>query len=184
MSTIVLLSGGLDSAVVLAERVANGDECLAIGFDYDQPHAIELKYAALIAEHYNVPFERISLPAMLSAKVDDVVFAGRNMVFAATAIAMAQARQYDRVAFGCNASDSDRFPDCRPEFWKGVKQCAKASGVSVSTPLLFLTKREVVKIARDLEVPIERTWSCYSPEQEYQPCGKCLACTTRAEALR
>jgi 7-cyano-7-deazaguanine synthase len=183
MKTIVLLSGGLDSATVLAGCVASGDKCLAIGYDYDQPHRIELDRAQDIAHHYQVPFKVIGLPAMLSAKVDDVVFAGRNLVLASFAIAFAQAREFDRIAVGCNATDWDRFPDCRPAFWKGVKQCARASGVLVSTPLLYLTKREVVEVARQNEVPIDLTWSCYSP-QDSQPCGKCLACKTREEALQ
>lgn len=188
MKTIVLLSGGIDSATVLAMCKENEHECLAIGFDYDQPHVVELDYASDIAEHYEAPFEVIGLPAMLNAKVDDVVFAGRNMIFAALAIAIAQARGFDLVAFGCNASDWMRFPDCRPAFWRSIKQCAEMYGVRVITPLIYASKIDVIQEATRLNVPLGLTWSCYAPQAEpehegWLPCGKCLACTTRQEAL-
>lgn len=181
MKTIVLLSGGLDSVTVLAGCVASGDECIAVGIDYGQPHGIELKRAEDIAALYGVPFQRISLPAAMP-KIDDVVFAGRNLVLAALAIAVAQANGCDRIAVGCNASDWARFPDCRPQFWSALRSAAEAYDVRISTPLLHSCKRDVVKAARKLGVPIDRTWSCYSPQND-QPCGACLACTTRQEAL-
>ncbi len=183
MKTIVLLSGGLDSATVLAGCVASGDECLAIGFDYDQPHRIELDAAEELAEFYGVPFERIGLPAMLNAKVDDVVFAGRNLILASLAIAVAQARKFDRIAVGCNATDWRRFPDCRPEFWRALEKCAEAYGIKVVAPLLYHSKHDVVDAARKLNVHIEMTWSCYDPKGA-APCGTCLACITRNEALK
>lgn len=188
MKTIVLLSGGLDSATVLAMaehcnyHYSTGTlgEAATIAFDYGQPHKIELQKARALAERYKVPFEVITVPAM--PRTDDVVFVGRNLVFASIAIAVAQARGFDRIGFGCNASDWKRFPDCRPEFWGSLRRCAEAYGVDVWTPLLHKTKREVAGIARELLVPIELTWSCYSPKGE-EPCGACLACTTRKEAL-
>jgi len=180
MKTLVLLSGGIDSATVLGACVSQGDDCLAIGFDYGQPHVRELNYAVDIALHYSVLFERVSLPEM--PKVDDVVFSGRNLVLVSLAIAMAQARGFDRVAVGCNASDWLRFADCRPEFWRSVESCARAYGVRVITPLIYMSKRDVIEHAAKLNVPIGLTWSCYSPKDR-QPCGKCLACETRKDAL-
>lgn len=177
MKTLVLLSGGLDSAVVLAMT----KNASAIGFDYGQPHKIELERAAAIAAHYGVMFELMPLPAM--SKVDDVVFAGRNLVFVSIAIAHAQARDFECVAVGCNASDWLRFPDCRPPFWRAVEECASAYGIRVSAPLIYSSKRDVVEQARKLNVPIGLTWSCYSP-QEGEPCRECLACKTREEALQ
>jgi 7-cyano-7-deazaguanine synthase len=174
---LVLLSGGLDSATVLAG--CNGERA-ALAFDYGQPHKIELERAEKIARHYGAAFEIVALPAM--PRVNDVVFAGRNLVFASVAIAYAQARGIGTVAFGCNASDWERFPDCRPEFWRNLGRCADAYGVRVLTPLIHSSKRDVVEAARKLNVPIELTWSCYSP-QAGQPCGECLACKTREEAL-
>lgn len=178
MKTLVLLSGGLDSATVLA--MVDGKR-FALGFDYGQPHKIELERAAEIARHYLVPFKVVSVPAM--PKVNDVVFAGRNLVLASIAIAQAQACGFDRIAVGCNASDWQRFPDCRPEFWRNLERCAEMYGVGVIAPLIHASKRDVVETARKLKVPIEMTWSCYSPQGD-EPCGECLACTTRQEALQ
>jgi 7-cyano-7-deazaguanine synthase len=179
VSAIVLLSGGLDSAVALA--MIDGER-LALGFDYGQSHKIELDRAHAIARHYDTPFEVIVLPDVMP-KVDDVVFAGRNMVFGAIAIAIAQARGFDRIVFGCNQTDAARFPDCRQDFMVALERVALVYGIGVATPLLHLTKRGVVDMARRLKVPIELTWSCYDP-QNGQPCGRCLACETREEALR
>lgn len=175
---IVLLSGGLDSAVVLA-MTPRGSLC--IGFDYGQPHKIELERAAMIAEHYKARLEIVRLPNL--PKVNDVVFGGRNMVFASVAIAMAQARGHGSIWIGCNASDWAEFPDCRPLFWQSMGAAAEAYGVSLVTPLIQMSKTEVAATARQLNVPIELTWSCYSP-QNGQPCRKCLACETREKALQ
>src|SRR5262245_38709825 len=129
MKALVPLSGGIDSAVVLAGCIGSDFECATVAFEYGQPHAVELVFAKRIAEHYCVPFEVMQLPAM--PKTDKVVFAGRNLVFASVAIAMAQARGFDVVAFGCNASDWFDFPDCRPPFWQAIKACAGAYGIKV-----------------------------------------------------
>jgi 7-cyano-7-deazaguanine synthase len=180
MKILVCLSGGLDSATVLAAAIADGHQCRAIAFEYGQFHNIELDRAVELAAHYNVLCRVVMIPEM--PKVDDVVFAGRNLVFASIAISIAQADGFDAVAFGCNASDWERFPDCRPEFWRGMDKLAAAYGVRVLTPLIYLSKRDVVDEARRLGVPIDRTWSCYEP-QGIHPCGKCLACTTRESAL-
>lgn len=178
MKTIVLLSGGLDSTVVLAMQKV---QCLALGFDYGQSHLIELDRAEKIAGYYRAPFERLQIPQM--PKINDVVFAGRNLVLASLAIATAQARGFDQIAVGCNATDYERFPDCRPFFWGVMKQAAAVYGIGVETPLLQFTKRQIIEEARRLNVPIEMTWSCYSPIND-TPCGECLACTTRKQAMQ
>lgn len=180
MKTIVPLSGGLDSATVLAGLISTG-QILAVGFSYGAKHGqIEQTRAEDIAKHYDVRFEKVTLPRM--PLVNDVVFAGRNLAFASAAISIGQSSGYDNVAFGCNASDWKMFPDCRPVFWSAVSKCAEPYGITILTPLLHMSKREVVEAARKLNVPIEQTWSCYDP-QGFDPCGKCLACKTRNEAL-
>lgn len=180
MKILVLLSGGIDSAVILAAYKEAGHDCTAVGFDYNQPHHIELDHAEMVADYYKVPFERWGLPQI--PKVNDVVFAGRNLVLAAMAISIAQARGADAIAIGCNASDWMRFPDCRPPFWQSVKEAAVSYGIEVLTPLVHHPKSEVVAQARKLGVPIDLTWSCYEPING-KPCGKCLACRTKQEAL-
>ena len=177
MKILVLLSGGLDSAVVLASLLRDEHECSAVGFDYGQKHLIELEYAEQIAAYYRVPFRRICLPKM--PLVNDVVFAGRNLVLAAHAIAIAQAEDFEAIAVGCNESDWERFPDCRPEFWRKIQDAAHFYDIEVLMPMLYCWKADVVKLAKELNVPA--TWSCYSP-QDNEPCGECLACKTRKDA--
>lgn len=165
---LLLLSGGLDSALCLHRYGA----ALAVGFDYGQPHKIELKYAARIAYCYGVPFKIHKMLAM--PKVDDIVFAGRNAVMLATAAAIAQARGMSSVVIGCNFSDAERFADCRPEFIRYFsKALESAYGVSVSAPLLTMTKAQIVAEGREVRLPA--TWTCYEPQGE-MPCGKCYAC--------
>ncbi len=187
MKILVLLSGGLDSAVVLASLIGEGHTCECIAFDYGQWHIVELDAAEAVAAHYEVPLEHFMLD-FAPRKVDDVVFAGRNLMLISAIIAMAQARGFDAVAIGCNMSDWARFPDCRPIFWSGVRQAAEAYGVQVLTPLLHTLKIDIAAWACKNEVPIDLTWSCYEPimrleHGDPEPCGKCLACETRQEAL-
>ncbi len=178
MKILVLLSGGLDSAVVLATLVPD-HACTAIGFDYGQKHRIELERAALVAEHYSVPFRVMELPPM--PLVNDVVFAGRNLVLASVAVSEAIAAGREAIAVGCNESDWMRFPDCRPAFWNFFRYAAETYDIRVLTPLMYHWKVAVFEQARKLGVPIDLTWSCYSPQGE-EACGECLACKTRKEA--
>lgn len=165
---LILLSGGLDSALCLHRYGA----ALAVGFDYGQPHVIELGYAARIAEKYGVPFERHSLLGM--PRVDDVVFAGRNAVMLAAAASIAQVRGLTAIVIGCNFSDADRFADCRPEFIKAMNNAFKSAyGVTVRAPLLTTTKAMIVREAREVGLP--DTWTCYHPINE-KPCGECYSC--------
>lgn len=176
---LVLLSGGLDSATVLA--MLRDNERHAVGFDYGQTHSIELKSAERIANKEGVPFEKLQIPFM--PRVNDVVFAGRNAVLASVAAGIAQARGFNAIALGCNMSDWARFPDCRPQFWAQLGNAIKDGyGVKVLTPLIHYMKSDVVEHAKRLGVDVADTWSCYAPTQDGTPCGECLACETRIKA--
>lgn len=165
---LILLSGGMDSALCLHRYGA----ALAIGFDYGQPHVIELEYAANIAKKYKVKFERHDLTYM--PKVDDVVFAGRNAVLLSYAAGIAQSRGLSAAVIGCNFSDATRFPDCRPAFIRSLNEAFKeAYGVTVHAPLLTTSKAQIVAEAKAAGLP--ETWTCYSPKKGKQ-CGKCYAC--------
>ena len=178
MKSVVLLSGGIDSAVCLA--LARGSDRLALGFDYGQPHQIELQHAQKVADAEGVSLLVQHLPFM--GKINDVVFAGRNAVLASLAASLAASRGYEAVVMGCNYSDWQRFPDCRPAFINPLREALKYGyGISLSTPLLRMSKHQIVDKAKELGVDLSLTWSCYNPQQG-RACGKCLACETRVAA--
>ena len=167
--SLILLSGGMDSVLCLHRYGAK----LAVGFDYGQPHLIELSYAKKAASFYSVQFDVVSIPAM--PKVDDVVFAGRNAVMLSVAAGIAQSRGLHNVIIGCNFSDAQRFPDCRPEFIKAMNQALhSAYGVFVHAPLLTMTKAQIKSEAESIN-GFPKTWTCYSPVND-APCGECYSC--------
>jgi 7-cyano-7-deazaguanine synthase len=174
LGNLILLSGGLDSAFCLHKYGAE----LAVGFDYGQPHLIELDYAEKIAAKYGVLFERHKLMTM--PRVNDVVFAGRNAVFIAAAASIAQTKGLKNIVIGCNFTDHERFPDCRPPFIRTLSECYReAYGVSVYAPLLTTSKTEIVRLAREAGLP--QTWTCYAP-RDAKPCGECGACKVLEKA--
>ena len=177
-SVVVLLSGGIDSAVCLAMNRGNDRHALVI--DYGQPHSIEIDHAELVAEAEGVKLDVLDLPVM--PKTNDVVFACRNAAFACVGAAYASSVGADQVVLGSNQSDWERFPDCRPVFWNDMRKAFRNAEypVSISTPLLRLSKAQVVNMARSLDVDLSLTWSCYASGPD--PCGECLACETRKEA--
>ncbi len=167
--SLLLLSGGIDSALCLAKYGARE----TVGFDYGQPHVIELEYAARLAESYGVPFSIHKLPGI--PRIDDVVFAGRNAVMLSYAASLAQRAGVSTIVIGCNFSDAQRFADCRPEFIRAMSIALKSAyGVSVCAPLLTSSKQQIVQMAEQLNVPA--TWTCYSPTHKNTPCGVCLSC--------
>lgn len=168
---LVLLSGGVDSSVVLA--MLRGTEREAIFFDYDQPHKIELHSAFAQAELEMVPMSVHKLPPI--QKANDVVFSGRNAMMLSYAFSIAQANNIPKVAIGTNKSDHDRFPDCQPDFLSAMCCVGRAYGVELLHPLSDKTKAEVVVMAKELNVNLENTWTCYTPDNEKQ-CGKCYSC--------
>lgn len=212
---VVLLSGGLDSAVVLAKAVAEGYSCLALSFDYGQRHKVELEAAKNIATHYGVehhiyklPSEAFSMPGaslvstdtvqknrslheMQSGKIPSTYVPARNTLFIAYAIASAEIFEADEIHLGPNKLDQKPYPDCRPEFidaFQKVALYATKRAVSghppiLKTPLMEMDKRQIVALGKELNVPLEMTFSCYDP-QAGLPCEQCDACLLRAEGLR
>ncbi len=171
MSSLLLLSGGMDSTLLAYTRK---DVSLCVGFDYGQHHKVELGYAKATANALGLKFMRVRIQAL--PKVNDVVFAGRNALFLSSAAAIAQANGLSKVLIGCNKSDEIRFPDCRLTFIEGMNVALEAYGVSVEAPLLQMTKLEIKE--HYSKIPSANSWSCYSPV-DGKPCGMCLACLTR-----
>jgi 7-cyano-7-deazaguanine synthase len=207
MKTVVILSGGLDSTVCLAAAAAAGDDVMALSIDYGQRHAVELDRARAIAAHYGVEHieQRLDLSAwggsaLTDASIDvpdagdgdgiPVTYVpGRNLIFLSLAIALAEARGYDNVSIGVNALDYSGYPDCRPEFVASFRATAalalragvEGRAVDVITPLIDMTKAQIVRRGVELGAPLELTWSCYRGND--RPCGDCDSCVLRAKGF-
>ncbi len=215
---VVLLSGGMDSAVVLAHLRAGGFECHALSFDYGQRHRVELERAAELARALGAADHRtarIDLRAFgASALTADIAVPkgrdvehardipvtyvpARNTIFLAHALAMAESLGARDIGIGVNAIDYSGYPDCRPEYVEAFERLAnlatragvEAAGrgerwIRVRTPLLSMSKADIVRRGRELGVPLDRTVSCYDPGPDGAPCGRCDACQLRERGFR
>lgn len=198
--SLVLLSGGIDSALVLAQEVAAGRRPLCLSFHYGQRHDREIMAARQLAIHYDCDCRLVSIPAGVlggSALTREkglptglpanhpeqsaTVVPNRNMAMLSIACAIAAQKGIVRVLFGANKDDAAVYADCRPEFILAVSRAAELScGVTIFAPLSGMAKRDVVASARELCVPLDLTWSCYAGGE--RPCGECGACIARMEA--
>ena len=210
-SIIVLLSGGLDSAVLLWLAKREFDNIYAISFDYGQRHRVELKYARDLAlmvgvsKHFivSIPYyreigknaltdESIEVPkgeySMENPPITTVPM--RNLVFLSIASAFADAYEIDHIGIGVHALDTP-YPDCRPEFITSAESAINAGSVYVAktkrrihvyAPFLGMSKRDIALLGKSLGVPFEKTYSCYLGTEP--PCMECPTCIQRQEALR
>lgn len=197
MKFIHLLSGGLDSTVLLYDMLDQGAKAHCLLFHYGQRHAKELDFAQETCLKLKVKYDVIDLPYQLftrsalagqSQKVDlsgsATVVPNRNMVLISMAASYALSHGGTAVSWGVNADDSEVYPDCRSEFYKNLNFALRICDnrrMEVHAPYIVRTKRAVVEIGRRLKVPFEQTWSCYAGGQE--PCNDCGACRTREAAL-
>ncbi len=206
---VVLLSGGLDSATTAAIAIADGYEAIALSFRYGQRHEKELQAASKIAkvleisEHYVIDVnlsqwggsaltdESIAVPqdGVIPDIIPSTYVPGRNTVFIAIALSLAEAKDAETIYLGINAVDYSGYPDCRPEYLEAYQKLANLSskvGVEGKAPKLVAplvkdSKLDIVRRALSLEVPIAETWSCYQGKDE--PCGLCDSCRIRDRAL-
>ncbi|QNG27614.1 7-cyano-7-deazaguanine synthase QueC [Synechococcus sp. HK01-R] len=207
---IALLSGGLDSATAAALAIEAGQRVIGLSFDYGQRHRRELEAASRLAstlglaEHLTIAVNLASwggsslTDAQLTIPSDGVqdgvipstYVPGRNTVFIAIGLSLAEARGAERLVLGVNAIDYSGYPDCRPDYLAAFQTLANLSsragregrGPRLWAPLVEWSKQRIVEEALRLGVPIEQTWSCYSGGAE--PCGVCDSCRIRDEALR
>ena len=203
---VVLLSGGMDSAVTLfiAKRTGYKTNCLT--FDYGQRHKKEILFAKSLAKaaKSKCTILKISLPWKKSALLDKNIkipenrnisvkkeipatyVPARNTIFLSFALSYAEAIGANAVFIGANAVDFSGYPDCRPEYYKAFnelfKKATKLKGINIVAPLLYKTKEEIVKLGRQLGVDFNLTWSCYKGGR--RPCGVCDACRLRSKGLR
>ena len=201
MKSTVLLSGGLDSTVLLADTVRCGGEVGAVSINYGQRHVRELRAAETVAAYYGVPWEVVDLSALgallPSALTTDTpvptgsysveslavtVVPNRNAIFAMVAAGVAAGHGHSEVLLAVHAGDHPVYPDCRPEAIEAMDVLATLTcGVRVRAPYVQMTKYAIVARGRDLEVPLHLTWSCYQGGSE--PCGACSTCLEREAAL-
>lgn len=199
---VVLLSGGMDSAVSLFIARKKGYKTYCLIFDYGQRHKKEIFFAKRLARFvYSEYFVlKIGLPWKGSALLDRHIevpekrrvgsipvtyVPARNTIFLSFALSFAEAIGAKAIFIGANARDFSGYPDCRPPYFEKfnelLKKATKAKGIRIETPLLYKTKKEIVKIGEKLRVPFRLTWSCYKGGRK--PCGRCDACRLRAKGF-
>jgi 7-cyano-7-deazaguanine synthase len=207
---VCLLSGGLDSATVLAYARRESYRCYALSFDYGQRHRAELEAAARVAsslgaaEHRVVSIDLrafggsaltadIAVPKTgLGQGIPITYVPARNTVFLSFALAWAEVLESSDVFIGVNAIDYSGYPDCRPEFiaaFENMANLATKAGVEgrtrlkIHTPLIRLSKCEIIQLGVELGVDFARTHSCYDPDATGRSCGACDSCRLRRKGF-
>ena len=207
---VILLSGGLDSATVLAIATREGRECHAISFIYGQRHGVELAAAKRVAEaqgvleHLVFPldlrlFGGSALTSDIAVPKDAVGAAGipvtyvpaRNTIFLALALGYAEVRDASEIWLGVNAVDFSGYPDCRPPFleaFQNVVETGTRSGVELGeprlvAPLIDMTKADIIRRGVELGVDYALTHSCYDPDAGGRACGHCDSCLLRRKGF-
>ncbi|MEQ8660455.1 MAG: 7-cyano-7-deazaguanine synthase QueC [Gammaproteobacteria bacterium] len=202
---VVLLSGGLDSATVLAMARATGRECHALSIDYGQRHRCELAAAAQVAQRLGAREHRvitldygqlggsaltdaaIDVPTTPTSGIPVTYVPARNTVMLALALGYAEVVDAAEIHIGVNAVDYSGYPDCRPEFVAAFERLAalatragvEGRPVQVVAPLVHLSKAEIVQRGVALGVDFAGTVSCYAPDAGARACGVCDACRLR-----
>lgn len=206
MRAVILLSGGLDSATVLAIAKREGRVCHALSFVYGQRHEIELAAARRVAgavgveEHIVFPIDlrlfggsaltgddEVPKDAVGAPGIPVTYVPARNTIFLATALGYAEARGAGEIWIGVNAVDFSGYPDCRPEFidaFQRVIATGTRSGVErgeprIVAPLLAMTKADIIRAGTALGVDYSLTHSCYDPGADGLACGHCDSCLLR-----
>ena len=211
---VVLLSGGIDSTTTLAIAIANGYETYALSFDYGQRHRIETEAARRVAkllganEHRVAKIDlrvfggsaltdEIGVPKQRSEReiaqnVPVTYVPARNTIFLAYALAWAEVIQTNEIFLGVNAIDYSGYPDCRREFIEafenlanvGTKAGVEGRSFQIHTPLIKLSKAEIIRKAVELGIDLSLTHSCYDPTPEGLACGQCDSCLLRLKGFR
>lgn len=203
---VLILSGGLDSTVLLYHALHNGWSPFCLGFDYGQRHRRELDFARVHTDLLTIPFKVISLENLGdvlagSSQTDHAVpvphghyadesmkatvVPNRNMIMLSIAMAKAISWRAYTVAYGAHAGDHAIYPDCRPEFVKAMGEAGRVCNynpVVIYTPFLTMTKANIVEYGYKLQVPFKLTYSCYEGMESH--CGLCGTCMERQEAFK
>jgi len=212
---VVLLSGGLDSATVLAMAQREGYDAYALSFAYGQRHSWELEAARRVAEAQGAKEHKTATIDLRifggSALTDDIdvpkgraaeemaqgipitYVPARNTIFLSFALAWAEVLGSSDIFIGVNALDYSGYPDCRPEYIEAFEKMANLAtkaGVQgqqrlkIHTPLIAMTKAEIIRAGLELGVDYGLTSSCYDPGAKGEPCGRCDSCVLRQKGFR
>lgn len=207
---VVLLSGGLDSAVTLYFAMDRGYDCRCLNFDYGQRHNVETSRARKLARLAGVDLKtqkldlswggsslinkKDALPSgrtpeeIKRSKIPSTYVPARNTVFLSIAASYAEAIGADVVFIGAHAEDSSGYPDCRKDYLEAFDRMIQIGtrrgleqSLRLNFPLIDMTKSDIIKLGISLAVPFQYTWSCYSGGA--RPCGKCDSCVLRAKGF-
>lgn len=207
-TAVVLLSGGLDSATVLAIAVERGYTCHTLALDYGQRHRAELDAAARLsaalgaAGHRTVAVDLrriggsaltddLDVPEMPTEGIPVTYVPARNTILLAIATGLAETLDADALFIGVNAVDYSGYPDCRPQFIAAFEDLARLAtkrgveghAMSVETPLIHLSKAEIIRTGVALGVDYAETVSCYQADAQGRACGRCDSCRIRREGF-
>jgi 7-cyano-7-deazaguanine synthase len=206
---VVLVSGGLDSATVLALAGAAGARCYALSFDYGQRHRVELEAARRVAQALGAVDHRvvkldigwmggsaltdatIAVPSGPTEGIPVTYVPARNTVFLSIALGWAEVLDAPDIYIGANAVDYSGYPDCRPEFMQAFERLANLAtragvegrGFHVHAPLMSMSKSDIIRTGAELGVDYSLTISCYDPDTAGFACGRCDACRLRARGF-
>jgi len=202
---VVLLSGGLDSAVALYLAKSKGYQCFALIFDYGQRHKKEINAAKKIAFRAGCFFKvlkiilpwggsslldkQLALPKQLTQGIPSTYVPARNIIFLSFAASFAETIKAKAIFIGAHVQDYSGYPDCRPDFFrvfseviqKGTKSGAAKQAIKIETPVIYKAKAEIIRLGIKLGVPLSLTWSCYKGGRK--PCGVCDSCRYRARGF-
>ena len=208
-NAVVLVSGGLDSATVLAIAKSTGWRCHALSIDYGQRHHAELDAARRVAAFLGAHEHRIAqvdlrvfggsaltdssiaVPTAPSQGIPVTYVPARNTIFLALALAHAEVVEADAIFTGANAIDYSGYPDCRPEYLRAfermanlaTKRAVEGSPLAIEAPLVRMTKAQIIRHGDELGVDFSLTVSCYAADAEGRACGQCDSCRLRREGF-
>ncbi len=209
MKAVILLSGGLDSATILAMAKDQGYECYALSFNYGQRHAAELNAATKVANAFNIIEHKtidldltqiggsaltdnnIDVPESPTDGIPVTYVPARNTIFLSYALAWAEVLEINNIFIGVNAVDYSGYPDCRPEYiqaFENLANLATKAGVegtklTIHTPLIDLSKADIIQQGSKLDVDYALTVSCYQVNEHGKACGVCDSCRFRKEGF-
>jgi len=206
---VVLLSGGLDSATTLAIARDSGFTCYALSIHYEQRHLSELKFAERIGREFKVKEHKIikinldeiggsaltdtniEVPDKPTNGIPSTYVPARNTIFLSLALAYAEVLPAQDIFIGVNAVDYSGYPDCRPEYVRAfenmanlaTKQALAENKIKINTPLIDLSKAQIIKTGIKLGVDYSMTVSCYNADINGAACGVCDSCRIRAKGF-